>query len=289
MRIFETHAHYDSKEFDTDREELLSRLHEGTLGIEGEVPVERIVNIGADMASSRSTVKLAENHDFIYAAIGVHPDSAGELAVSECDGTDGTKRIPYELCVKNTEELRHLAESERVRAIGEIGLDYHWNVWPKEVQKEAFRLQWDLAGELGLPVIIHSRDAAEDTLNMMKEFCNADKNRKAVMHCYSYSPEQAREYLKLGLMFGIGGVVTFKNAKKLKETVDMLPLESILLETDSPYMAPEPYRGKRNNSGFICFVAKTIADIKGIDVSRVYEQTRENAVGFFERKQKLMR
>ena len=317
MRIFDTHAHYDSRQFKEDREEILRYLHE-----EQDISVGRIVNNGADMASSYTSLKLAEEHDFIYAAVGVHPDSAGELIFSpegyevyedeedsgtnadtgsnnkketteQAAGNESVKRkiIPEEVCRKNREELRLLTENRKVVAVGEIGLDYHWDVWPREIQQEAFRWQWKLAEETGLPVIIHSRDAAEDTLKMVQGFygdrtpgkCSSVDNRhvKAVMHCYSYSVEHAEEYLKLGLMFGIGGVVTFKNAKKLKEVVDMLPLEHIMLETDCPYMAPDPFRGKRNHSGYLTYVAEKIAEIKGVDVKKVYDVTWDNAVRFF--------
>lgn len=308
MRIFDTHAHYDSRQFKEDREEILKYIHE-----EQDISVGRIVNNGADMASSYTSLKLAEEHDFIYAAVGVHPDSAGELIFSpegykvyeddngaqDKNGTpdqaegNAEKRIviPEDVCSKNREELRALTSNKKVVAVGEIGLDYHWDVWPREIQKKAFEWQWKLAEETGLPVIIHSRDAAEDTLKMVQGFyCDRTSgkgsgvngsNVKAVMHCYSYSVEHAEEYLKLGLMFGIGGVVTFKNAKKLKEVVDMLPLEHIMLETDCPYMAPDPFRGKRNHSGYLTYVAEKIAEIKGVDVKKVYDVTWDNAVRFF--------
>lgn len=308
MRIFDTHAHYDSRGFKEDREEILRYIHE-----EQDISVGRIVNNGADMASSYTSLKLAEEHDFIYAAVGVHPDSAGELiycpegykvyeddnGAQDKNGTpdqaEGTaeKRIviPEDVCSKNREELRALTSNKKVVAVGEIGLDYHWDVWPREIQKKAFEWQWKLAEETGLPVIIHSRDAAEDTLKMVQGFYGDrtsgkgsgvnGSNVKAVMHCYSYSVEHAEEYLKLGLMFGIGGVVTFKNAKKLKEVVDMLPLDNIMLETDCPYMAPDPFRGKRNHSGYLTYVAEKIAEIKGVDVKKVYDVTWDNAVRFF--------
>ena len=303
--IFDTHAHYDSRQFDEDRVEVLSRIHRSDGFQYGGVPVGRIVNVGADMESSQTTLELAEKYDYIYAAVGVHPDSAGELvwcpAGASIDGEE-RKVIPKETVLENREVLKNLAKTERTVAIGEIGLDYHWDIWPREIQKEAFRWQWGLAEELGLSVIIHSRDAAEDTLNLVREFYgisvsartigmdsieedirrNQDKRRvQAVMHCYSYSPEHAAEYLKMGLMFGIGGVVTFKNAKKLKEVVDLLPLDRILLETDCPYMAPDPFRGKRNDSGFLTYVAEKIAEIKGVDARTVYDITWENAERFF--------
>ena len=182
---------------------------------------------------------------------------------------------------RGIEELRRLAQNKKVVAIGEIGLDYHWDVWPREMQKKAFIAQWELAAELKLPVEIHSRDAAEDTMMIVKEMRRKYPEIKVDMHCYSYSREHAEEYLKLGLMFGIGGVATFKNAKKLKEILEWLPMDRILLETDCPYMAPEPFRGKRNTSALLTYVAEKIAEIKGIAVEEVYRQTEANAINFF--------
>ena len=279
--IFDTHAHYDSRQYLEDREEVLKRVHE-TVG--------RIINSGADMKSSHTSLELAGKYDFIYASVGVHPDSAGELVFCEkrdlAEGEASEEEpefIPKEDCRENREELERLCDEKKAVAVGEIGLDYHWNVWPKEIQQEAFIWQWELALKKDLPIVIHSRDAAEDTLRIVKEMFirNGKKPLKADMHCYSYSVELAEEYLKMGLMFGIGGVVTFKNSKKLKEVVDMLPLERMLLETDCPYMAPDPFRGKRNDSAHLSLVAEKIAEIKGVEVSRVYEQTRENARVFF--------
>ena len=316
MRIFDTHAHYDSRQFCEDRDELLEKIYEAT-GESGGVPVKRIINVGADMASSQTTLELSQKYDHIFAAVGVHPDSAGELIwcpekcakyeneiidasaikdsednlgqeienADDSDTEDPYKDITEEICNRNRELLKNLAQQKKVVAIGEIGLDYHWDIWPRDIQKKAFEWQWKLAEELKLPVIIHSRDAAEDTLNMVRGFYEAKRNtdylQKAVMHCYSYSPEHAEEYLKMGLMFGIGGVVTFKNAKKLKEVVDLLPLDKILLETDCPYMAPDPFRGKRNNSGYLTYVAEKIAEIKGVDVKTVYDRAWGNAEEFF--------
>ena len=317
MRIFDTHAHYDSRQFYEDRDELLEKIYEAT-GESGGVPVKRIINVGADMASSQTTLELSQKYDHIFAAVGVHPDSAGELIwcpekcakyeneiidasvikdsednlgqeienADDSDTEDPYKDITEEICNRNRELLKNLAQQKKVVAIGEIGLDYYWDIWPRDIQKKAFEWQWKLAEELKLPVIIHSRDAAEDTLNMVRGFYEAKRNtdylQKAVMHCYSYSPEHAEEYLKMGLMFGIGGVVTFKNAKKLKEVVDLLPLDKILLETDCPYMAPDPFRGKRNNSGYLTYVAEKIAEIKGVDVKTVYDRTWDNAEEFFD-------
>ena len=258
VMIYDTHAHYDSEQYDEDRENVLRELEE---------KVFRIINTGADIASSFESVRMAEDFDFIRAAVGVHPDSAGELKSAE-----------------NREALEKLCDNAKVFAVGEIGLDYHWDVWPRDVQEKAFRWQWELALSKKLPVVIHSREAAQDTLNIVRDFYHKTGQNplRADMHCYSYSVEHAEEYLKMGLMFGIGGVLTFKNAKKLNEVVDLLPLDRILLETDAPYMAPDPFRGKRNDSAKLCFVAEKIAGIKGISVEKVYQQTKENACSFFE-------
>lgn len=257
--ITDTHAHYDDEAFNGDREELFEKLRASGVG--------RIINSGADLKTSRSSTALAQKYDFIYAAVGIHPDNAGEA--------DETAM----------EELKTLARTGRVAAIGEIGLDYHWNVFPHEVQKSAFIRQWELADELGLPIVIHSRDAAADTMDIIRDrhakLTAAGRPMRADLHCYSYSREQAEEYVRLGLYFGVGGVVTFKNARKLCETVDMLPLNRILLETDCPYLAPEPFRGQRNNSGYISYVAEKIAEIKGISPEEVIKITTANADSFF--------
>ncbi|MBR5732698.1 MAG: TatD family hydrolase, partial [Lachnospiraceae bacterium] len=197
---------------------------------------------------------------------------------------DGTERMTDDP-EENFAELRKMASMEKVISIGEIGLDYHWNVYPREVQKEAFVKQWELAVELGLPIEIHSRDAAEDTMNIVREMYAREKAAgralRADMHCYSYSPEQAEEYLKMGLYFGIGGVLTFKNAKKLREVVDLVPVEKLLLETDCPYLAPEPHRGQRNNSAYLHSVVAEIARIKGLTGEEVEDITYANACRFF--------
>lgn len=267
--IFETHAHYDDEAFDTDREELLASLP-------GK-GIQRIINAGASLASTKTTLALAENHDYIYAAIGVHPSDSGDLDE------------------ENYAWLLAQAKNPKVAAVGEIGLDYYWDKEPQVQKRQRYWLvrQLELAREAGLPVIIHSRDAAEDTLLILKEFGTWEITGGAagergssscgVIHCYSYSPEMAREFVKLGYMIGVGGVVTFKNAKKLKETVEELPLERILLETDCPYMAPEPYRGKRNDSSYIPYMVEKIAELKGVTTEEVERITWENAMRTFPR------
>lgn len=253
--IFESHAHYDDEQFDGDRDTLLKELLDGNIC--------NIINIGASLESTKSSIALAEKYPRIYAAAGVHPSDVGELNE------------------QNFAWLREQTAHPKVVAVGEIGLDYYWEKEPEvqKVQRYWFARQMELAREAGLPVVIHSRDAAEDTMRVMKEV-NA-KEIPGVVHCYSYSPELAKEFVKMGYYIGIGGVVTFKNARKLKETAEQIPLERILLETDSPYLAPEPYRGKRNCSKYLGFVAEEIARLKQVSVEEVEEVTRRNAERLF--------
>lgn len=246
--IFDTHAHYDDEAFDEDRDTLLAGMK--------DAGVEYIVNVGADMASSERSAALAQKYPFIYAAVGVHPDGVGELDE------------------KNIERLRNLSKNPKVKAIGEIGLDYYWDKEKRELQQYWFRRQLELAHEENLPVIIHSREAAGDTLAMMKEAKPLEL--KGIIHCYSYSVEQAAEYLNMGYYLGIGGVLTFKNARKLKEVAAYAPLSSIVLETDCPYLAPVPYRGKRNDSRMISYAAQELAAIKQLPVEEVLRVTLEN-------------
>ena len=247
--LFDTHGHMDDRAFDEDREVLLARLPEQGIGL--------LMNPGCSLASSRDAVALAARYDYIYAAVGSHPDAADEVTPAVLD----EYRM---LCKRNP----------KVRAIGEIGLDYYWDNEPHDVQKKWFIRQLDLAREMDLPVIIHSREAAADTMEIMKAHA---QGLQGVIHCYSYAREQAEEYVKMGFYIGIGGVVTFKNAKKLKEVAAVIPLERILLETDCPYLAPTPYRGKRNQSSYISYVAEEIAQIKGITAEEVIAVTEENA------------
>lgn len=247
--IFDTHSHYDDKVFDEDRDALLRSLR--TNG------VERVVNVGADMVSSRTALALAEQYDFVYCALGVHPSETGSLMEADMDW------------------IREHANHKKVVAIGEFGLDYHWPEPDAAVQKKWFYRQIELAKETELPIIIHSREAAAETMTILTETKAYDCG--GVIHCYSYSPEMAKEYVKMGFYIGIGGVVTFKNAKKLKKTVEELPLEHIVLETDCPYMAPEPMRGKRNDSSLLVYVAEKIAELKGVSVDEVIKITTKNA------------
>lgn len=250
--IFESHAHYDSRKYDEDREELMNSMQENGIGT--------IINVGATWKSVTTVMEIVEQYPFMYAALGLHPDEVGDL---------NDERF---------EILKTQCQKEKVVAIGEIGLDYYWDNESHDVQKEWFIRQLNLARELDLPVIIHSRDAAEDTLKIMKEHA---QGLCGVIHCFSYSKELAEEYVKMGFYIGVGGVVTFKNGKKLKEVVEAIPLERILLETDCPYLAPEPYRGKRNSSLYIPHIAQAIADIKGITYEEVVAQTEQNGKDLF--------
>lgn len=247
--IFETHAHYDDKAFDADRDALLSSMYRNGIGF--------VVNVGADLTSTAAGIRLAEQYPFVYAAAGVHPS---ETAV---------------LNEENFAGLREQCFHGKVAAVGEIGLDYYWDEPPHGTQKLWFARQLELAREVRKPVIIHSRDAAKDTYDIMAAH-NAGEIG-GVVHCFSYSAEMALEYVKMGFYIGVGGVVTFKNGRKLKEVVDAVPIERILLETDSPYLSPEPGRGRRNSSLNLPYIAQKIAEIKGMPYDEVVAVTERNA------------
>lgn len=247
--IFETHAHYDDEAFDEDRQELFSGFV--------DAGIDKVVNIGVTVENSISNVELISKYDFLYGTVGVHPNEVGELKSSDI------------------EILRQLATKDKVVAIGEIGLDYYYDEPPRAVQKKWFEAQSELAREIQLPMVVHSRDAAKDTVDMMKTMRAGDIG--GVVHCFSYTKEVARDFLKMDFYFGIGGVITFKNAKKLKEAVEYIPLDKIVLETDCPYLAPDPYRGKRNSSHYLPYVIEAIADIKGVTAKEVEEITYANA------------
>ncbi|MDE5696333.1 MAG: TatD family hydrolase [Lachnospiraceae bacterium] len=247
--IFETHAHYDDEAFDDDRDALLSSMQKNGIGV--------IVNVGASLKSTAAGIRLAESYPFVYAAAGVHPSETAELNE------------------ENFAWLREQCLHKKVAAVGEIGLDYYWDEPSHEIQKLWFARQLELAREVQKPIIIHSRDAAKDTYDIMAAH-NAGEIG-GVVHCFSYSAEMAQEYIKMGFYIGIGGVVTFKNGKKLKEVVEAIPIKRILLETDSPYLSPEPNRGKRNSSLNIPHIAQQIAEIKGMSYDEVIAVTEENA------------
>lgn len=246
--IFDTHAHYDDKQFDEDREVLLSQMEQSDIGT--------IVDAASTLESWDKIVKLTEDYPFVYGSIGVHPDEVGNLDE------------------ESFARMEKLLDLEKIVAVGEIGLDYYWDTESHDVQKKWFVRQLELARKKNMPVMIHSREAAADTMEIMKEYA---QGMKAVIHCYSYSPEMAAEYVKMGYYIGVGGVVTFKNSKKLKQVVESIPLEHIVLETDCPYLAPAPNRGKRNSSLYLPYVVEAVAQLKGIDADTVISQTEKNA------------
>lgn len=248
MRIIDSHAHYDDSSFDADREDVLRELFSGEIC--------KIVNIGCSVKSSYSSVKLAEEYAGIYAAVGLHPDAADEI-----------DRI---------EEIRRLCGNKKVVAVGEIGLDYHYEEHSRDIQKKAFEEQLKLAAELDMPVVIHSRDAWEDTMELLRKY-----RPKGVMHCFSGSAETAREIVGMGMYVGFTGVVTFKNAKKALKALEAVPLDRLLVETDCPYMAPEPNRGKRNYSGYLPYTIAAMAAVKGVSPDEMAEITAENAERLF--------
>lgn len=255
MKVFETHTHFEDEAFKEDMEETIDKAR--------KAGVATFMNVGSTLDSCRKSVELAERYDDFYAAVGIHPEYGQEL-----------DDAAYA-------EIKKMAESEKVPAIGEIGLDYYWDSCPKDIQRAAFLRQLELAKELDKAIIIHSRDAAEDTLEIIKKFAAEMKAEgkplRLVMHCYGYSAEMAKIYTDMGCYIGVGGVVTFKNARKLVETVEQTDISKIVVETDSPYMSPVPKRGKRNDSSKLVYIVEKIAEIKGISPEEVAEKTYENA------------
>ena len=247
MMLFDTHAHMDDRAFDTDREELLRALPEQGLTL--------VMNPGCSLESSRNAVRLAREYDYIYAAVGSHPDVADEV-------NESVLAEYRELCKLNP----------KVKAIGEIGLDYHYEDIPREIQLKAFRAQMELARELGLPAIVHERDAHVDGMAVVRDFPEVN----GVFHCYSGSAEMARQLVDRGWYIGFTGVLTFKNARKAIEVASSIPLDRIVLETDCPYMAPEPFRGRRNDPGKLYRMAEKLAEIRGLSVEEIQAITVEN-------------
>lgn len=248
---FDTHAHYDDRKFDPDRDELLSSLKDSG--------VELVMNAACDLPSAVSSAAMAEKYDFVYAAAGIHPhdaDTADDDALSQIES----------IC-------RH----EKVKAVGEIGLDYHYDFSPREVQKRAFRAQLELAEALDMPVIVHDREAHEDCLKLVREF----RNVRGVFHCFSGSAEMAAELIKLGWYISFTGSVTFKNAKKAPQIVSSIPAECIMIETDCPYMTPEPCRGRRNDSSYLKYICSAVAGFRGISHEEAAALTLENGRRFF--------
>ncbi len=251
--LFDVHAHYDDEKFDSDRDELLSQMTAGGVG--------HIINAGCDIESSLRSLELAKKYPFIYAAVGFHPSEADKMKNSDFD------------------VLEKLASEKKAVAIGEIGLEYHYSKETAEIQKKRFFEQIELANAVGLPFQVHDRDADGDCLKILKSVKMGD--RRGMMHCFSGSKETAREILKLGMKISVGGTLTFKNNVRGVEVVSYVPIEDIMIETDCPYLAPEPYRGKRNSSLYIIEAAKKIAEIKGMDVEEVIERTEKTAIEFY--------
>ena len=249
--IIDTHAHYDDERFNEDREKLL-------LGMKAK-GVDIIVNASASVQGCFDSLALAEKYDFVYTMAGIHPSDTADL---EKAGV--------------FEQIKKIAEHKKCVAVGEIGLDYYWDEPDRDIQKKWFVAQLALAKDVQKPVNIHSRDAAADTLDIMK--AEKAEDMGGIIHCFSYGVEMAREYLNMGFYIGVGGVVTFKNSKKLKEVVEYTPLDRIVLETDCPYLAPEPFRGHRNHSEYLHMVAEKIAEIKNVTKEEVIRVTRENAL-----------
>ena len=250
--LFDTHTHFDAEQFDADRDEVLSGLPARGVSL--------AVNPGCDIPSSRTAIALAEKYPFLYAAIGYHPENCGPYVESDLD------------------IFREMAKNPKVVAIGEIGLDYYWEENPpKEFQQQVFRAQMQLARELDLPVIVHDREAHADSLAIVKEFPDV----RGVFHCYSGSVELAKELVKLGWMISFTGVLTYKNARKAVEVAEAIPIEHLMIETDSPYMAPVPHRGKRNDSGYVLHICEKLAEIKGISTEECARITLENGKRFF--------
>lgn len=250
--IFDTHAHFDDPQFDADRDEVLRGLK--------DLGVGKVMDIGASLDTTRKAIEIAEKYDFVYATAGVHPSET--IGMTE----------------ENMEELRRLAlASSKVRAIGEIGLDYHYEDTNPEEQQHWFRRQLELAKELDMPVVIHDRDSKGKAIEILKEMGITN----GVMHCFSGSAEIAKELVKMGFMISFTGVLTFKNARRAVEACAAVPLERLMVETDCPYMAPEPHRGERNFSGYVRFVAEKMAEIKGVSYEELVRITTENAERFY--------
>ena len=250
MKVIDTHAHYDDSAFDSDRYELLNDIL--------ETSVEKIITIGCSLESSRNAIEIAEKYNSVYASVGIHP--------SDCMG----------LPENYIDTLSEMSNNKKVVAIGEIGLDYHYDGYDRDAQIDCFIKQLELAEKLSLPVIIHSREATADTMDILRKY-----KPRGVVHCFSGSVETAREIINLGMMISFTGVLTFKNSKKAVEACKEIPLERLMLETDSPYMAPVPHRGERNNSSYVYHVAEKLAEIKNMDVEEIINICNNNAINFF--------
>lgn len=255
MELFDSHAHYNDEKFEEDREEILKEIYKSG--------VTKLVNAGYSLESSKSAIQIANSHDFIYSTVGISPNDIADYKKEDL------------------KEIENLAKSQKVVAIGEIGLDYYWNKENKEKQKELFIKQLEIAKKYDKAVIVHTRDAINDSYEILKEY---GKGLRIDIHCFAGSVEMANKFIGLGAVLGIGGVLTFKNAKKIQEVVEKIDLKHFVLETDSPYLTPEPFRGKRNEPYNIYFVAKKIAEIKGISIEEVFTTTTSTAIRQFDLK-----
>ncbi|NLU36379.1 MAG: TatD family hydrolase [Clostridiales bacterium] len=252
--FFDSHAHLDDRRFDRDRQALIESLPQRGISY--------VINVGADMESSEKSIELAQQYPFIYAAVGVHPHDAKDMKDSDLDA------------------LLEMAKHPKVAAIGEIGLDYYYDNSPRDIQRKRFEDQLELSIKIGLPVIIHSRDAHGDTMEILKKYSSRLKG--CVLHCYSGSWEMAKVYADMGFMISLAGPVTFKNAVKSVEVAEKIDLDHLMIETDCPYLAPHPYRGKRNEPGLVKLVAERIAEIRGMEMEEIARITLDNARKFFD-------
>lgn len=250
--LIDSHAHLDDEKFEGDRKYLIENLEKNG--------IELVVNVGADMESSRASVNLADTYDNIYAVVGVHPHAAKEITES------------------SLKEIENLAKNKKVVAIGEIGLDYHYDNSPRDIQKKWFKKQILLAKRLDMPIVVHTREADKDTIEILKE---EREGLRGVIHCFSSDRSQLKEYLNLGFFIALGGPVTFKKTDELKEVAKMIPIEKLLVETDAPYLAPHPYRGKRNEPMFVKQTANLIAELKGMTIEDLALQTNKNTKEIF--------
>ncbi|MCL2860596.1 MAG: TatD family hydrolase [Oscillospiraceae bacterium] len=254
MELFDSHAHYNDEQYDLDRDEIIKKIFESG--------VTKIINAGYNVEASKTSIELAEKYDFIYAAVGIHPQDIENISIDLI-------------------EIEKLSNHSKVIAIGEIGLDYHWNKENKQEQIEAFARQIELANKLDLPIVIHSRDAYVDTINVLKNM--VDANKKGVFHCCPLNAELVKDALDLGYNISFAGAITFKNVKNADEIIKMVPMDRIQIETDAPYLSPEPFRGKRNDSTRIKYIAQKVATARGISVEEVAKMTYENTLRMFGR------
>ena len=253
MKLIDTHSHYNDEKFDNDRDEVIQNITNSG--------ITTIINAGYSLESSKRAIEIANNYDFMYATVGVSPNDIENLENNYI------------------EQIKEMAKEQKVIAIGEIGLDYYWNKENKETQKEIFIKQVELANQLGLPIVIHTRDAVMDTIDILKNKVNC--NKKGVFHCCPLNTELIKEGLKLGFYISFAGSITFKNSKNAEEIVKMVPIDRILTETDSPYLSPEPVRGTRNDSRKIKYIAQKIAQIKNMPIENIAEQIQKNAKTIF--------